>query len=743
MRDTIRVGPAEQFGLYKKSSTWVPRSTEEERESEDLHHYTEDDEDRECNDFLKKSGFHNPKTVDEEFVIKDKKHAKYLNEEIWEDMTRRLKKRPPPLGAWVSEHQKSPHEWKPSSSSSSSSDPFVREYASSSSKTKAQPKRSAQHLTGMAEALKCVKKWNEACTEATREFLHDFTEVTAAIQEMKDPRLGDGDGDKYYKRAIQNLDRMTIQPSPSQREFLKMFIDVNLPHIYKHEFLRNKVKILHRRKEKALQKAAFLTCPRRFGKTQATSLGNATLLDVCRGINIITVANSQTIATELMIMTMKNFAAIPGNSERIIFSNQKMCCVTRADVAPGTPPDIIKQNGWFNTIRACSGNARSQRGMSAHLIVLDEAAFINKAMLEEVIGPMIKVRDTIIVALSTSDKSNNWFSKVFNRNDEQIKRLVSRMQVKFICDECEKQGFRSCEHMSHLIPKWHDADAKELIQLFIPNEQLYAQEVLGLIIDVQQGCIFSDRDMERLFTRPKPPIQNLKSRLLLTFIDPKGLSEKQSYFAVCTVLITSTNRVLLVGFDETPATLEPDKHAFLRDYFTALSLHPICKQSTHIITTESNFATESNKWAQLAEDIITERNPGVEVNEYFDKDKKAGAWTFKKNKLDAAGMLLSDFMNDAVYLAQDWVCARESQRDVLQKSFIYQMTNLRIHDNHELHGKNSKFDHDDMAICFLMAVQKLRHVHRSLEIEHARYQAAVDLQEEAENRHGHSYEPWD
>ncbi len=733
---SAHVGQPEDFQLFKETRGWLPQSIGgDEMESEDYRYFKEDEDDIEARKFLEKANRKNLQPKDPEVEERKRRlgfigktgeiRLAALKTKFWDEMKTRMKKRTS-QPAWVKE---AADYVRSKGRSPEARQQAVEEVAREMTMKERLKKKTPDQMPGLQESLNCLTRWRERAEAACNDFMHEATEVTSMIKELRDDRLGDGDGDSWYEMAVKCYDRMPTPPTPIQKEFLlKHFLYVNLPHIYQHEFLRNKAKILARLKRETIHKAAMLTCPRQFGKSTTTAMGSASLLYVGRGINIVMVANSQGSASDLMKKTMINYVAVSG-LERVIFKNQKMCCVTRADVSESEPKENIVRNGWFNTVRACSGNAKSQRGINASIIILDEAAFINKAMLEEVIGPLIKVRNTTIIALSTHSGAENWFSRIFKRKDKQIERIVTRMQVKFMCDDCETKGFKTCEHMRHLQPKWHDAESKELIQLFITNEQLYAQEIMGKIIGSNDGCFFNHDFMDFLFKRPKPPIQTLHTRTLLTFIDPKGTSEHSSYFAVCTVLITPTDCVLLVGFDETKAALGPNKDEFLKDYFSALVHHEIYTPKTKmIVCTENNYsASESYFWSDLARRTVNLVHPNAEVLEYYEQDQKAGARTFENTKKEAASMLFSDFLCNSVYLCPDWVCTKESERRDIQKAFVNQMTNMRVHANGTIHGKLNKMEHDDMAIVFMLSVHRARAIKNAAEIKRIIYRDMIDL----------------
>ena len=233
----------------------------------------------------------------------------------------------------------------------------------------------AQWSAGFAESLQFVQRWVDWGEKARKTYYNDVFNRTYMARKREDPRLSqECKGAQWFNEGIRNLDKLPLKLVPDQLAFVRSVYNLCLPHIYKEDYARFKHTLLAQMKESGFQKMLALACPRQYGKSTTVAAAASGLLSIGRGINIVIVATGQDIASKLMQQTMSNYAAMVG-AEKIIFQNRKMSMVVRADVPANTPRRDIIRNGWFNTVRACSSNARTQRGINANVIILDESNF--------------------------------------------------------------------------------------------------------------------------------------------------------------------------------------------------------------------------------------------------------------------------------------------------------------------------------------------------------------------------------
>jgi hypothetical protein len=527
---------------------------------------------------------------------------------------------------------------------------------------------------------------------------------------LEDPRLSSAcKGKDLYERALLAVKlieaTLSFRLSQTQHRFIRTMIEVCIPHIYREDFLRFKPDLLKQFRQKEFRKGAFLSCPRQFGKSTMTAIAAAALMYVGRRLNIVVVANSQDIAAKMMKAIIGYYICLP--NAHVLIQNQRSACTICADERDsyGNRSDReIKLLGYYNMIRACPGNADTQRGINANVFIVDEADFINKDMITQVIGPLLAVGNTVLIALSTFNGSKGWFSKIFQRNDDLLNRLIHKVQVEFRCAKCTREGVRDCEHLRTLRPAQLSGD-NDMAKLLITDEKLLEQELLGLITDNRYSSIFREEFLSNLKVRDRVNLGVHKPGYLFTWIDPKGTSVDQSYFAIMTLYISERNHVVIVGFDEHSSCIVHDLDPFVKNYYTNLKNNVDLQKHNHVLFVENNFSgIDASYWANLVQTII----PDVYVASM--REKVAGVRT-GLNKNEAIQESLMDFATNKVWFSEKVVFSAPSKEKELMDQLFLQLEQVRIH-NGKITGK-AKNVRDDLAISlFMCAWFGRRHIHQ-------------------------------
>jgi len=138
------------------------------------------------------------------------------------------------------------------------------------------------------------------------------------------------------------------------------------------------------------------------------------------------------------------------------------------------------------------------------LIVIDEAAYISTALFFETILPLLEVKKTALLAISTPLENQNYYSKLLTLSDPETgDTFFNVIRVGMVCDECKKLEYIEmikCNHNVKEIPPWkstkrHDRYAR----LYEGQEALGLRENAGIITD--DGIpAFDPDDVNRMFT---------------------------------------------------------------------------------------------------------------------------------------------------------------------------------------------------------------------------------------------------
>ena len=186
-------------------------------------------------------------------------------------------------------------------------------------------------------------------------------------------------------------------------------------------------------------------------------------------------------------------------------------------------------------------------------MIVDEAAHVDPDLFFKVIAPILQLRNTALLALSSPEGDSNYYSQFISmaEGEEGEEPLFKVVDCILMCDECkklERAEAVKCNHVKQDAPWLSARHTNKLKRLYKNNPALYAREMLGMIVSDYKPC-FRQQDVEVCFNlehvnlRSSPPY-------LFTAVDPNGGGP--SHMAMCTgyfdaegnLVVCQTNRVL-------------------------------------------------------------------------------------------------------------------------------------------------------------------------------------------------------
>jgi hypothetical protein len=89
-------------------------------------------------------------------------------------------------------------------------------------------------------------------------------------------------------------------------------------------------------------------------------------------------------------------------------------------------------------------------------VILEEASRLDRAVFTEVVVPLLGVKDTAVLAISTPLDETNFYSQMLElTQDDGVTPLFNVISVSLICDECKKKDLKgqlTCPHRQNEIP---------------------------------------------------------------------------------------------------------------------------------------------------------------------------------------------------------------------------------------------------------------------------------------------------
>ena len=92
-------------------------------------------------------------------------------------------------------------------------------------------------------------------------------------------------------------------------------------------------------------------------------------------------------------------------------------------------------------VRKCSSypsGSKALRGVGGDVIYLEEAAFMDLKMFNEVIVPLLELETTALICISTPQDSTNFYSLMFEMKDPAGNALFNQQKIEMVCEDCKK-----------------------------------------------------------------------------------------------------------------------------------------------------------------------------------------------------------------------------------------------------------------------------------------------------------------
>ena len=211
-------------------------------------------------------------------------------------------------------------------------------------------------------------------------------------------------------------------------------------------------------------KVKVASCGRRWGKTEAQAVDAATFAMCNKGTRQMVVSP-----------TYDQSRLIFDSVERLLLS----CGLTRGHThCVRTPYPRVEIGGSVIMARTADEDGRNLRGHSADRVIVDEAAYVRDAVLEEVIGPMLADRDGQLIMISTPFGKNHFYRA-------------------FVMGE----GKESSRHSAFRFPSWRNPHiSRDYIEMQrdVLTRRQFAVEYEAEFLD-DQNSVFAWADVQSAF----------------------------------------------------------------------------------------------------------------------------------------------------------------------------------------------------------------------------------------------------
>lgn len=276
------------------------------------------------------------------------------------------------------------------------------------------------------------------------------------------------------------------------------------------------------------------------------------------------------------------------------------------------------------------------------MIIIDEAAYVDPGMFWAGIAPLLGVRNSTVIGITTPS-SAGMFQTLQNLRLDDGRPLFAVETVSLVCDACRAAGKDdSCTHNSAAMPSWKTQRRGIMDALYKASgrEGIGAQENRGVLIDGRQ-FVFRRDGIEYLEKREPQTLHAGDAPVIVVGVDP-AYDGKTSEYAMCGVTFVDGEVVVVSGCTFSPKdTIMMDR--CVEEHLGTLVAQPEFRASLIVLYVENNFApSEVDRLYHKYEvqdslgtggRIIVHRQPPRTPRE-TDEERKVGVTTTAQGKED-------------------------------------------------------------------------------------------------------------
>jgi hypothetical protein len=186
------------------------------------------------------------------------------------------------------------------------------------------------------------------------------------------------------------------------------------------------------------------------------------------------------------------------------------------------------------------------RGTTADVIILEEAAFVDVRLWQTVIVPLLGVDNTALLAISTPNDEDNYYSELLYKTDDQGNLLFKVVKIGLSCDECKDKGEAAkCKHKLGELPSWKSKHGQALQAKLLPPD-IYTRESMALVSS-SKNYAFNKIDIDAMFANNNYSFKNSVGVIFVS-IDPNGGSQTKSSMSIISTTRNTKGEIMVCFF---------------------------------------------------------------------------------------------------------------------------------------------------------------------------------------------------
>lgn len=328
------------------------------------------------------------------------------------------------------------------------------------------------------------------------------------------------------------------QRNELQRKMHEKMLAAILPHIFGEEWKFSADEILKRTNLQHTKRYMLFGCPRRNGKTLAIAMFNAAVLRCLPFRTRIAVFGRDATASALLFKETIRFAyqTEGGETGWHLGTTNTHPTMRFSRKGRGDPE--------ANELIAMPGT--SGRGIGGHIIVLEEAGFMDIDLLLDTVAPLLQVQNTILIAISSNDadETNHFNQWMIARHPKTNELLFDVTHVQRMCPACKMEEKTSCPHVEAPTVDHLDPDATEVIAALMKTSPMRFRAELYGNMESTHMRVLNHKALEAL--KFVPGVETNGFPFFFVIVDPSGSgSMSKSRSAVSVLGIEPTGNLLV------------------------------------------------------------------------------------------------------------------------------------------------------------------------------------------------------
>lgn len=167
---------------------------------------------------------------------------------------------------------------------------------------------------------------------------------------------------------------------------------------------------------------------------------------------------------------------------------------------------------------------------------------MNPQVFYQVVVPLLGVRHTAMLAISTPDDETNYYSELFNLKKEDGSCLFNLISIGLACATCLENALQ-CTHKLDKLPHWKSIERQHLVNtLLASNPDLADRETRGVVKSARRDLF--EKQWIRALTARAPYSFSFKPDVIFMAIDPAG-GGNMSDFAICSIAYEKGRHVVI------------------------------------------------------------------------------------------------------------------------------------------------------------------------------------------------------